>query len=132
MRVEKADRYRTSIRNVAESCIFGGCGVSWDKLDALVEANKGEQAFELAEAGIEIAKAHLADDPTYSDWSSGDLSLEEVGEDSVTVVMGYDEEGATFVATSTREYGGTKRKIEAVFSIEDGSPELVGWRELYE
>ena len=101
-------------------------------LDALVEANRGQQAFELTEAGIEVAKAHLADDPSYSDWSSGELRLEEVGESSVTVFMEYDEEGETFEATSTGEYRGTKRKIEAVFSIEDGNPELVSWREFYE
>jgi type II secretory pathway component PulK len=101
-------------------------------LDALVEANRGQQAFELAEAGIEVAKAHLADDPSPSGWSSGELRLEEVGENTVTVVTEYDEEEATFEATSTGEYGGTKRRIEAVFSVEDGGPELVSWRELYE
>ncbi len=99
-------------------------------LDALMEANRGQQAFELAEAGIEVAKAHLADDPSPSDWSSGELSLEDVGESSVTVVIEYDE--ATFKATSTGEYGGTKRRIEAVFSIEEGTPEQMSWRELYE
>lgn len=100
-------------------------------LDALVEVNRGQQAFELAEAGIEVAKAHLADDPSPSDWSSGELSLESVGENAVTVVIEYDEE-ASFKATSTGEYRGTKRRIEAVFEIESGGPELVSWRELYE
>src|SRR5215212_243097 len=33
-------------------------------LQAVVAVNRGEQAFELAEAGIEIAKAHLAADPS--------------------------------------------------------------------
>ena len=72
-------------------------------LDALVEANRGQQAFELAAAGIELAKAHLADDPSYPDWSSGEIHLEEVGENSVAVFMEYDEEGVTFEATSTGE-----------------------------
>ena len=31
-------------------------------LEAVVAVNRGEQAFELAEAGIEVAKAHLAND----------------------------------------------------------------------
>jgi hypothetical protein len=101
-------------------------------LDALMEANRGQQAFELAEAGIEVAKARLADDPSTSDWSSGELHLESVGENSVTVVMDYDEETASFTATSTGEYGGTRRRIEAVFSVEDGRPEQSSWRELYE
>jgi len=98
-------------------------------LEALVEANRGRQAFELAEAGIEVAKAHLADDPGLSDWSSGELRMEDAGENAVTVE--HDEE-SSYRATSTGEYGGTKRKIEAVFSIEEGGPKLVSWRELYE
>src|SRR3712207_5992056 len=35
-------------------------------LEAIVAVNRGEQAFELAEAGIEVAKAHLANDPSLS------------------------------------------------------------------
>jgi hypothetical protein len=101
-------------------------------LDALVEANRGQQAFELAEAGIEVAKAHLADDSGPSDWSSGELSLEGVDESAVTVTVEHEGEGSLFTATSTGEYRGTKRRIEAVFSIEEGGPELVSWRELYE
>jgi hypothetical protein len=101
-------------------------------LDALMEVNRGQQTFELAEAGIGVAKAHLADDPSPSDWSSGELRLEDVGENAVTVVIEYDDEGGSFRATSTGEYGGTKRRIEAVYSIEEGEPELVSWRELYE
>ena len=101
-------------------------------LDALMEANRGQQAFELAEAGIEVAKARLADDPSTSGWSSGELHLEGVGENSVTVVMDYDAETASFTVTSTGEYGGTRPRIEAVFSVEDGRPEQSSWRELYE
>ncbi|MDQ4127118.1 MAG: hypothetical protein M3151_04065 [Actinomycetota bacterium] len=101
-------------------------------LDATVEANRGQQAFELAEAGIEVAKTHLADDPAPSDWSSGELRLEEAGENVVTVTVEHEGESSLFRATSTGEYGGTKRRVEAVFSIEEGGPELVSWRELYE
>jgi type II secretory pathway component PulK len=39
-------------------------------LQAVVQVNRGEQAFELTEAGIEVAKAHLATDPSPADWSS--------------------------------------------------------------
>jgi Na+-translocating ferredoxin:NAD+ oxidoreductase RnfG subunit len=99
-------------------------------LDAVAEANRGQQAFELAEAGIEVAKAHLADDP--SDWSSGELHMEDAGENAVTVTVERDAENQLFIATSTGEYGGATRKIEAVFSAGDGGPELVSWRELYE
>jgi hypothetical protein len=44
-----------------------------------------------------------------------------VDENVVTVVTEYDEE-ATFKTTSTGESGGTKRRIELVFSIESGGP----------
>ncbi len=101
-------------------------------LDALMEVNRGQQAFELAEAGIEVAKAHLAEDPNPSDWSSGELRMEDMGDNAVTVTIEHDGEGSLFRATSTGQYRGTKRRVEAVFEIRDGRPELVSWRELYE
>lgn len=99
-------------------------------LRAVVEANRGEQAFELAEAGIEVAKAHLANAPNAASWSSGELHMDGMGENAVTVTV--DHEGGTFEVVSTGQYGQTKRKIEATFSIEDGRPKLLAWRELYE
>ena len=101
-------------------------------LEAVVAVNRGEQAFELAEAGIEVAKAHLANDPSPADWSSGELHMAGMGEGSVTVTVEYDDESGTFEAISTGEYRETKRKIEATFSIEEGKPKLLSWRELYE
>jgi Tfp pilus assembly protein PilX len=44
-------------------------------LEAVVAVNRGEQAFELAEAGIEVAKAHLANDSSPADWSSEELHM---------------------------------------------------------
>ena len=38
-------------------------------LETLMAVNRGQQAFELTEAGIEVAKAHLAKDPSLSHWS---------------------------------------------------------------
>jgi Tfp pilus assembly protein PilX len=101
-------------------------------LEAVVAVNRGEQAFELAEAGIEVAKAHLANDPSPSDWSSGTLHMAGMGEGSVTVTVEYDDENRTFQAVSTGEYRETIRKIEATFSILEGEPKLLSWRELYE
>jgi type II secretory pathway component PulK len=101
-------------------------------LEALVAVNRGEQAFELAEAGIEVAKAHLANDSSPSDWSSGELHMAGMGEGSVTVTVEYDDESRTFEAISTGEYRETSRKIEAIFSIEEAEPKLLSWRELYE
>jgi Tfp pilus assembly protein PilX len=100
-------------------------------LEAVVAVNRGEQAFELAEAGIEVAKAHLANDSNPADWSSEELLMAGMGEGSVTVTVEYDESGS-FEAVSTGEYRETSRKIEATFSVEEGTPKLLSWRELYE
>jgi type II secretory pathway component PulK len=101
-------------------------------LEAVVAVNRGEQAFELAEAGIEVAKAHLANDSSQADWSSGELHMASMAEGSVTVTVEYDAESGSFEAVSTGEYRETNRKIEATFSLEEGTPKLLSWRELYE
>ena len=101
-------------------------------LKAVVAVNRGEQAFELAEAGIEVAKAHLANDSSQADWSSGELHMAGMAEGSVTVTVEYDAESGSFEAVSTGEYRETNRKLEATFSVEDGAPKLLSWRELYE
>ncbi len=101
-------------------------------LQAVAAVNRGEQAFGLAEAGVEVAKAHLANDPSPSDWSSGELHLDVMGDNSVSVTVEHDSTDGSFVVVSTGQYGQTKRKIEATFYVEDGEPKLLGWRELYE
>jgi type II secretory pathway component PulK len=99
-------------------------------LQAVVTVNRGEQAFQLAEAGVEVARAHLAGDPSPSDWSSGELHMDGVEDNSVSVTV--EHVAGSVEVISTGRYGETKRKIEAVFTIEDGKPRLLGWRELYE
>ena len=101
-------------------------------LEAVVAVNRGEQAFELAEAGIEVAKAHLASDSSPADWSSDELHMAGMVEGSVIVTIEYNAESETFEAISTGQYRETSRKIEATFSIEEGKPKLLSWRELYE
>jgi type II secretory pathway component PulK len=101
-------------------------------LEAVVAVNRGEQAFELAEAGIEVAKAHLANDSSQADWSSGELHMAGMVEGSVTVTVEYDADSNSFKAVSTGQYRETNRKLEATFSVEDGAPKLLSWRELYE
>ena len=102
-------------------------------LEATLEANQGQRAFEMAEAGIEVAKVRLAEDPDLSNWSSGVLRMErmEGGAAIVTVERSGGDE-ARYVATSTGEYAGARRRIEATLSVAAGEPELLGWRELYE
>jgi hypothetical protein len=99
-------------------------------LQAVVAVNRGEQAFQLAEAGVEVAKAHLADDPSPSGWSSGELHMDSVDDNSVSITV--DRVAGSFEVVSTGRYGETRRKIEALFSVEEGKPKLLGWRELYE
>jgi type II secretory pathway component PulK len=101
-------------------------------LEAVAEFNRGEQAFELAEAGIEVAKAHLANDPNQADWSSGELAMTGVAEGSVIVTVEHDDETGSFEAVSTGDYRETRRKIEATFAVKEGKPKLLSWRELYE
>ncbi len=84
----------------------------------------------MAEAGIEVAKARLAEDPTLSSWSSGELSLE--GGSVVVVVERQDAGEQRYVAVSTGSYGDGRREIEARFSTSDGEPALISWRELRE
>jgi hypothetical protein len=98
-------------------------------LEAVVEANEGRQAFEMAEAGIEVAKARIASVPDPGGWSSGEL---RVGAGSVTVTVERREAGEPrFAAVSTGRYGGASRKIEAAFAVADGVPRLISWREVY-
>jgi type II secretory pathway component PulK len=101
-------------------------------LEAVVAVNRGEQAFELAEAGIEVAKAHLANDSSQADWSSGGLRMAGMVEGSVTVTVEYHADSNSFEAVSIGQYRETNRKLEATFSVEDGAPKLLSWRELYE
>ena len=99
-------------------------------LQGMAEANRGQQAFEMAEAGIEVAKARLAESPDLAEWSSGELRMEEGS--VVVFVERRDPEDARFTATSTGQYGGARRKIEATFHLADGEPRLLTWREVYE
>ena len=103
-------------------------------LHATIEANRGQRAFEMAEAGVEVAKARLAEAPDLAGWSSGELRMEGVEEGEVTVAIERrdGESGPYFVATSTGQWGSARRKIEATFSVVDGEPRLLSWRELYE
>jgi hypothetical protein len=86
-------------------------------LKAVIEVNRGEQAFELAEAGVEIAKAHLADDPSAADWSSGKLRVDGVGDNSVSIVVLRDGRDGFFKVVSTGRYDHTRRKTEALFTV---------------
>ena len=99
-------------------------------LQATIEANSGQRAFEMAEAGVEVAKARLAENP--AGWSSGELRMAS-GEEGVVAVTIEQRGGepSYFVATSTGRWGSARRKIEATFSVADGEPRLLTWRELY-
>ena len=99
-------------------------------LDSILAANDGQRAFEMAEAGVEVARARLAEDPAVEQWSSGELRPDDVDRGSVSVDV--ERRDDAFVATSTGTYGGATRKVEATFVMADGSPKLQRWRELYE
>lgn len=56
----------------------------------------------------------------------------EEGEVTVAIERREGEGGPYFVATSTGRWGSARRRIEATFSVMDGEPRLLSWRELYE
>jgi hypothetical protein len=58
--------------------------------------------------------------------------MADMNEGSATVSIEYVAGSRTFEAVSTGEYRETSRKVEATFSIEEGEPKLLSWRELYE
>lgn len=101
-------------------------------LEGTIAANRGQRAFEAAEAGIEVARARLAEEPDLSEWSSGELGLEGDGGSVLVTIERRDGERTYFAATATGEYAGARRRIEATFSSVGGEPQLRGWRELYE
>ena len=107
-------------------------------VNVVVEENKGQRAFEVADAGIGAAKVQLSssvvrgeyyDDPLNvadNQWSAaqGGLTLNDLDGDgdpmdSVTVKIQYKPETADdpehFLVVSEGTYGGAKRKIEAIF-----------------
>ena len=100
-------------------------------LQATAEANRGQRAFEMAEAGIEVARARLAEAPSPAEWSSGELRVAGVEEGSVVGVERLGPEDTRFVATSLGRYGDARRRIEATFEVADGEPRLLTWREVY-
>ena len=101
-------------------------------LQATAEANRGQRAFEMAEAGVEVARARLAEAPYPAEWSSGELRVAGVEEGSVVVgVERLGPEDTRFVATSLGRYGDARRRIEATFEVADGEPRLLTWREVY-
>ncbi len=106
-------------------------------LGSVVENNKGQRAFELAEAGVQVAKEQLQDDSIPAHYNGGtdaadlrwskfysggqgmrltNLDGSSATSDSVSVTIEYRTGSVdTFVAVSTGTYGDAKRKIEAVF-----------------
>src|SRR5919205_704054 len=71
-------------------------------LHATIEANRGQRAFEMADAGVEVAKARLAEAPDLAAWSSGVLRMAGVeGEVTVDIERREGEGGPYFVVTST-------------------------------
>jgi FlaG/FlaF family flagellin (archaellin) len=100
-------------------------------LQAMADANQGQRAFEMAEAGIEVSKARLAGAPDLANWSSEELHFEGVDDGSVIVTIERQDAGRV-MATSTGQYGSATRKIEATFDVVNGEPTVLVWREVYE
>ncbi len=106
-------------------------------LNTVVEANQGQRAFEMADAGIRAAELQLISDSTLDhydggandvQWSLGrngvtlnDLDESAATTDSTTVTIGYVPSAGHFRVVSDGRYGDARRKIEAVFEAGGGS-----------
>lgn len=100
-------------------------------LSTVVKVNKGQRAFEMADAGVEAAKRQLASDPATNSYDNGagdiqwadsqggvtlnDLDSDPITADSVNVRIRYDTSSQTFIVTSTGVYDDARRKVEATF-----------------
>lgn len=101
-------------------------------LEGVVEVNRGRQAFEMAEAGVEVAKARLAEDPSPGSVIVQDLDGDPTTEDSASVkTQRLAAPESSFRVISIGRYGSAKRVIEATFSTKSGVPKLLVWRECY-
>ena len=113
-------------------------------LNVVIEENRGQRAFEVADAGIGAAKRQLAsgvDTTKYNDpvldplapvndiqWSAaaGGLTLDDLDgdgttPDSVNVKIKYRADTEDFLVVSEGDYGAAKRKIEAIFEAKPPS-----------
>ena len=118
-------------------------------LNTVTEENRGQRAFQVADAGIEAAKHQLAsnvvttdyDDPIQTplapvddiQWSAaaGGLTLNDLDEvattaDSVNVKIKYRTATTDFRVISEGTYGVAKRKIEAFFGPPTFDPNAPG------
>lgn len=106
-------------------------------LDAVVEVNQGQRAFEMADAGIRIAELQLVSESTPDHYDGGandvqwslsqsGVTLNELDEsaattDSTTVTIGYASSAGHFRVVSDGRYGDARRKVEAIFETAGGS-----------
>src|SRR5215218_6782131 len=106
-------------------------------LHVVIEENRGQRAFEIADAGIAAAKRQLASgvetkqydgltDVPDIQWSAaaGGLTLNDLDgdattTDSVNVKIKYRSDTEDFLVVSEGDYGSAKRKIEAIFKGEE-------------
>ena len=104
-------------------------------LQAVVAINRGQQAFEMSEAGVEVAKARLAESPGPAGFALEDLDGDPATGDSAAVEVeelpGTDTGTGTFRVVSVGRYADARRAIEATFDTADGEPRQLTWRECY-
>lgn len=115
-------------------------------LEAVVEVNQGQRAFEMADAGVQAAEQQLKSDSSSdsydgsgaeeSQWSSssGNSNCSDLGEygicltdlygtstdNLVNVQIEYREDENDFRVVSTGRYGDAKRSVEAIFEASSG------------
>ncbi len=103
-------------------------------LNTVVEVNRGQRAFEMAEAGVQAAKRQLRVDPEHShydggvddvEWATGkvltdlDDSPATVDKSTVTIKSLGSPDGP-FRVVSTGQYGAARRVVEAIVEPAEG------------
>ncbi len=114
-------------------------------LNAVVEANQGQRAFDLADAGVEAAKRELSANPNGnfydggsddSQWSYGKSGMNvrhpDLPDDSANVQIKYRSSGKYYEVISEGTVGEARRKLEARYAATSSGVQLLSWREVYE
>lgn len=93
-------------------------------LQSVAETNRGQKAFEMADAGVKAAKMQLASEPgNIADWTGASgKRLAEIDGNAVDVKIEPNTPSTNLYRVTSTGYSpadgtGAKRKVEAIFSV---------------
>ncbi len=114
-------------------------------LNAVVKANQGQRAFDLADAGIEAARKELSANPNTSLYDGGsddsqwsysktgmNVRYPDFPDDSANVQITYRSSGKYYEVISEGMIGEARRKLEPRYVATSDGVQLLSWREVYQ